>query len=86
MSQVSSKVGLLDSLEASINPATEDSLAKLIGFEIGAYDYVSRSWVAGTFTETWVLKTGGSGGTTAATIVVVYDDVDKSNIVTVTKT
>ena len=38
MGKVASKVGLLNSTEDSINPATEDSLAKLIGFQIPAYD------------------------------------------------
>lgn len=56
-----------------------------VGFDIGVYDYVSRGWTAGTFTEVWTFKTGGSGGSTVATLTVVYDDVDKSNIVTVTK-
>jgi hypothetical protein len=65
--------------------ATETTLAKIPGLSIPIHDYISRAWVAGTFTETWTFKSGGSGGTTVATITIVYDDVNKSNIVTVTK-
>jgi hypothetical protein len=67
-------------------PATDDTLQSVAGFNIPAYDYVSRSWVAGTFTETWTFKTGGSSGDTVGTITIVYDDVNMSNIVSVTKT
>lgn len=74
--------------------AKESSLQQLIakqddinlaigGFNIGAYDYVSRGWNAETFTETWTFK---SGGTTVATITIVYDNVNMDNIITVTKT
>lgn len=50
------------------------------------YDYISRAWNAGTFTETWTFKTGGSGGSTVATITIVYDTVTMDNIVSVTGT
>jgi hypothetical protein len=56
------------------------------GIQIPKFDYVARGWNAGTFTETWTFKIGGSGGTTVATVTIVYDDVNMSNIVTVTKT
>ena len=72
-----------------INPSTEekqdDIIAVIGGFNIGEYDYVERAWTAGTFTEVWTFYTGGSGGTLVATITIIYDDVDKSNIVNVTK-
>ena len=68
-----------------------DNLAEItdiipVGFDIGTYDYVSRGWTAGTFTEVWTFKTGGSEGSNEATLTVIYDDVNKSNIVNVTKT
>ena len=72
-----------------INPSTEekqdDIIAVIGGFNIGEYDYVERAWTAGTFTEVWTFYTGGSGGTLVATVTIIYDDVDKSNIVNVTK-
>ncbi len=68
------------------NPATETTLSKIPGLGIAEHDYISRAWNAGTYTETWTFKTGGSGGTTVATVTVVYDGVAMSNIVSVTKT
>jgi len=56
------------------------------GLQIPEYDYIARSWVAETFTETWTFKTGGAAGTTVATVTIVYDDESQTNIVTVTKT
>jgi len=56
------------------------------GMSIPRHDYVGRGWVAGTFTETWTFKSGGAGGDVVATITIVYDDVNQSNIVTVTQT
>lgn len=49
------------------------------------YDYVSVSYDSAT-QETYTFKSGGSGGTTVATIVIVYTDSTKANISTVTKT
>lgn len=48
------------------------------------YDYVSRGLVSAT--ETWTFKSGGSGGTTTDTVIVVYTDTTLANILTVTKT
>ncbi len=48
------------------------------GMIIPRYDYVAREWNAGTFTETWTFKSGGAGGTTVATVTIVYDDVNMS--------
>lgn len=47
------------------------------------FDYVDVQQTNAT-TETYVFKTGGSGGTTVQTIVVVYTDATKANIDTVT--
>lgn len=48
------------------------------------YDYIEDSWNAGTFTETFTYKTGGSGGTTVATLTVIYTDATKEQLVSVT--
>jgi len=63
-------------------------LQKLIGFEIGAYDYIALTYVsagngAGEV-ETATFKTGGSGGTTVATITLAYNA--SNEISSVTKT
>lgn len=51
-----------------------------------AYDYVGVNWNAGTFTETFTFKTGGSGGTTVNTVTVVYTDATKAQVSSVTRT
>mgnify|MGYP003395563527 CR=1 FL=1 len=48
------------------------------------FDYVSRGLVSAT--ETWTFKSGGSGGTTTNTVVIVYTDATLATISTVTKT
>jgi hypothetical protein len=52
---------------------------------LSPYDYVVMvESPAGT--ETYTFKSGGSGGTTTNTVVIVYTDASKANISTVTKT
>jgi len=64
-------VGVTDSTDTRINPSTEDSLQKLLGFSIPPYDYVSLSYTGIDLTGV-VYKTGGSGGTTVATLTLGY--------------
>lgn len=54
------------------------------GLSIPAFDYVSLSIASAT--ETYTFKTGGSGGTTVATVTIVYTDSSRADILTVTKT
>ena len=49
-----------------------------------AYDYVSAAYPQSD-TEVYTYKTGGSGGTTVATVTVVYTDSTKENLSSVTK-
>ena len=72
-------VRVADALGNVINPSINS-------FNISGYDYISASYNDGTFTETYVFKSGGSGGTTVGTIVVVYVDATKAKLVSVTKT
>jgi len=65
--------------------ATEESLAKLVGLVLTEFDYVSVAYPSGD-TETYTFKLGGSGGTTVATVTVVYTDATKADLSTVTKT
>ncbi len=48
------------------------------------YDYIGYT-NTNTTTDTYVYKTGGSGGTTVATITIVFTDTTKSQISTVTR-
>lgn len=89
MGKVGTRTGLEDSGETYINPAKEDgNLANLVGFEISAYDYIVLTYVAtGNGTgeiETVVYKTGGSGGTTVATLTIAYNSDNKISSVTKT--
>ena len=88
-------VGLKDSGGTTIDPATEakqdniiTELQKTIGFEIPAHNYIALTYVAAGNgvgeIETVTFKTGGSGGTTVATLTLTYNASNK--IATVTKT
>lgn len=57
-----------------------------LGLSIPEYDYVSMALSVGDTTETYTFKDGGSGGTTVATVVIVYTSSTRSVLSTVTKT
>lgn len=63
-------------------------LARLFanGLQIGVYDFVSMALSGGNTIETYTFKTGGSGGTTIATVTIVYTTSTRDIISTVTKT
>ena len=48
------------------------------------YDYIAITYPTAS-SEVYTFKTGGSGGTTIATVSVVYTDSTKENVSTVTK-
>lgn len=76
--------GVLDEDGDRINPATNETLSAIAGLVTSAYDYtgITRD-VSGYITEV-VFKTGGSGGTTVATLTIARD---ASNYITsITKT
>ena len=59
-------------------------LQNLTGFEIPAYDYIATTYPT-TTQEVYVYKTGGSGGTTVATITVNYTSEIKEYVLNITK-
>ena len=72
---------------------TQVSLVKIVGtpttlsgLEIPAYDYAGMALSVGDTTETYTFKTGGAGGTTVATVVIVYTDNTRDVFSSVTKT
>ena len=91
MSDRSTKIKVAqDWFDTSDSPATEDkqdtiieAVQKLIGFEIPAFDYINLSYTGTNLTGV-VYKTGGSGGTTVATLTLGYDISD--NLISITKT
>ena len=72
----------------AVDPTTRELLTKLAGFEIPNYDYIALTYVAAGNgageIETVVYKTGGSGGTTVATLTLAYNG--SNEISSVTKT
>jgi hypothetical protein len=73
--------GLINSLTGT----TQVSIVQDLGLNIPEFDYISVAYPIDT-TEVYTFKTGGSGGTTVATVTVVYTDSSKANLSTVTQT
>lgn len=69
---------------ALLSVATEETLQAVAGLNIPKFDYIAGV-ETDTVTETYTFKTGGSGGTTVATVVVVFSDSDKTFINSITK-
>lgn len=67
-----------------INPATEETLESVAGFNIPKYDFVGATY-PDSVTEVYTFKTGGSGGVTVGTLTVVYTDATKASLLSVTK-
>ena len=65
--------------------ATQSTLLAVAGLVTLPYDYISAAYPSSS-SETYTFKSGGSGGTTVATVAVVYTDSTKENLSTVTKT
>ena len=88
MAKQTAKVGIEDSLESEINPATEETLQKLVGFDIGEFDYIALTYVSSGNgegeIETATYKTGGSGGSTVATLTITYNSDDEISSITKT--
>lgn len=55
------------------------------GFEIPYYDYVGVAYPTAS-QEVYTFKTGGSGGTTVATITLNYTDATKESLTDATRT
>lgn len=71
------------------DPAGSGSLLRAYpsnALNLKPFDYVSMALSVGDTTETYTFKTGGSGGTTTNTVVIVYTDSTRAVISTVTKT
>jgi hypothetical protein len=55
------------------------------GFKIPDYDYIAATYPT-TTTEVYTYKSGGSGGTTVATITLTFSDASKEQLTSVEKT
>jgi hypothetical protein len=77
-----------DAADDKAYPVLATSTGVLIsgsGIGIPAYDFVSMV-ISPSDTETYTFKTGGSDGSTVATVIIVYTDSTRIDISTVTKT
>ena len=72
---VATNVGILNAANTRVNPSTEDTLAKLNGFSLPVFDYIALGYTGSNLTSV-VYKTGGSGGTTVATLTLGYTGSD----------
>ena len=73
------------------DPTTNEMLVRqdsLVGFDIPEFDYIALTYVAAGNgageIETVVYKTGGSGGTTVATLTLAYNVSDEISSITKT--
>ncbi len=73
-----------DSVNHWLKVAVQGTVAVLNGLSIPAYDYVALTQASTT--DTYVFKSGGSGGSTVATVVITYTDSTKAILANVTKT
>lgn len=78
----------LNAFEALVYNPSLSSMDRMIQPSVSmvssSYDYVSTAY-PDSVTEIYTFKTGGSGGTTVATITMVYTDATKEFISTITK-
>ncbi len=77
-----------DSSLVSNQLALEETLQNLVGLEIQPHDYIAITYVAAGNgvgeIETVVYKTGGSGGTTVATLTLAYNVANEISSITKT--
>ena len=71
--------------DGNYNEDVISSIKAIGGLVSDAYDYIGATYPT-TSSEVYTYKTGGSGGTTVATITVVYSDSTKEALTSVTKT
>lgn len=79
------KIKISNWLGDTINPATQETLQSVAGFNIPAYDYIEATYPTAV-QEVYVYNTGGAGGTTVSTVTVNYTDATKNFISNTTKT
>jgi len=70
---------------ASDDALLNQTLLAIAGLVTEPFDYIGATYPTSA-SEVYTYKTGGSGGTTVATVTVVYTDSTKANLSTVTKT
>lgn len=84
MAKITSKTRLQSSApEDDLDPALENgNLAAIAGLSIPKHDYIGLSYTGSNLTQI-VYKSGGSSGTTVATLTLAYDG--SNNLISITK-
>ena len=77
--------GLIGSVQVKNSSGTTIDPATIWGLNLPVFDYVAVDYPT-TVQEVYTYKTGGSGGTTVATVTVNYVDATKEFISNLTKT
>lgn len=85
MADRSTLVKIMNAIGLAINPATEETLQSLAGFNIPANDYIAATY-PDAVTEVFTYKDGGASGTVVAVVTVVYTSSTKNDLSSVTKT
>ena len=75
-------IGAVSIGEVEVSNDSGNPIPVVTGLEIPEHDYISLSYTGSNLTGV-VYKTGGSGGTTVATLTLAYDG--SSNLISVTK-
>lgn len=78
----------VNTVEKLVYDPTDDTLNRAypsVPLNLKPYDFASMA-ISPDTTETYTFKSGGSGGTTTNTVVVVYTDSTRADISTITKT
>jgi hypothetical protein len=75
-------IGAVSIGEVEVSNDSGNPIPVVTGLEIPEHDYISLSYTGSNLTGV-VYKTGGSGGTTVATLTLAYDGSD--NLTSVTK-
>jgi hypothetical protein len=75
-------IGTISLGDVEVKNDSGNPIPTITGLEIPAHDYISLTYTGSNLTGV-VYKDGGSGGTTVATLTLVYDG--SSNLTSVTK-
>jgi len=75
-------IGTISLGDVEVKNDSGNPIPTITGLEIPAHDYISLTYTGSNLTGV-VYKDGGSGGTTMATLTLVYDG--SSNLTSVTK-
>lgn len=75
---------LLESNGSEVSTTNPLPIVNLGAIITDNYDYVGVTYPSGD-TEVYTFKSGGSGGTTIATVTIVYTDSTKTDLLSVTK-